>query len=147
MPRVSYRDTGGGSGSVIVTVESFLLLEGDGQRYVTGLTEEVIVEEGVNFDLLTSTYMVCRITALTRQTGGAIGTYRVRVGGTIGVADGVEVALLNTTNASYITPPDTASGIPTVRPTGPQLVKITARASAVGERARVRGYQIAFVPV
>lgn len=148
MPRVSYRDTGGGSGSaVIVTVGSFLLLDGDGQKYVTGLGEEVVVEEGINFDLLTSANMICRVTALTQQTGGSTGTYRVRVGGTIGAADGVEYVSFNTTNAAYTAPPDTAVGVSGVKPTGPQLVKITARASLVGERARVRGYQIAFIPV
>jgi hypothetical protein len=147
MPRVNYRDTAGGGSAVIVTVGTFLQLEGEGQKYVTGLTEEVVVEEGFNFDLLSSANLVCRVTALTQQTGGAVGTYRVRVGGTIGAADGVEFVAFSTANAAYTTPPDTAVGSVLAKPTGPQLVKITARANTIGERARVRGYQIAFIPV
>jgi hypothetical protein len=147
VPRVSYHRASSGGGGGLADSVAFSQIESEGQKYVIGMTEEVVAEGSINFDLLSSviTDLLCHLTALTKQSGGATGTYRVRIGGTIGAADGTIVNVLDTTNAAYTLPPDTAVDVAFTRPTGTQLVKLTARSSAAGTRASIRGYEIMFV--
>lgn len=111
------------------------------------MTELVVYEEIINFDTLdvTDPNIFCVLSALTRQTLFASGVYRIRIGGTLGAADGTVVAVLTTVNPAYVLPPDFVQGAAFLRPTGPQLVKLTANATVLGARAYVRGYQISFV--
>lgn len=122
-------------------------LESDDQRSVLGASEELIHEESVFFDLLIGTQIICHLTALTKQTLGANGVYRVRVGGTSGAADGVITTTMTTTHAAYVPPGDHSVSSPFARPTGIQLVKLTANASSMGALARIKGFQIAFIAI
>jgi len=128
----------------VTTAATFVEFSNEGQKYVVGANEQVIEEDTVDFDLLTSPTVVASLAGLTEQTGGASGTYRVRIGGTLGLADGTIVCTLTTMNASYVLPPDEAAGAAFARPVGPQLVKLTANSSTLVDRARIRGFQVIF---
>lgn len=116
------------------------------QHSVLGATEEVAAEFTADFGLMQAATIRARLTALTQQTGGATGTYRVRVGGTQGAADGVIVTTLTTTQATFPSTPDGATGTPFANPATRSLVKVTAVASLVGERARFKAAQVVFEP-
>jgi hypothetical protein len=128
----------GGCGVISIQVNN------EWQKYTVGMTEEVVAEHTIDFDALSSIGLGCRLTALTEQTGGASGDYRVRVGGTFNTADGTIFALLTTTNPAYALPPDGVVGPILPKPVGKQLVKVTARASIAGKLARIRGYELIF---
>lgn len=120
-------------------------LDVDAQRYVNGANEELLMQQPIDFSLVPVPRLVCTLTALTFQTGGASGTYRVRIGGTPGVADGVEVCALTTTNSNYPSIPDTSTGTVFNTPPGPRMVKVTANASTLLDRARIQGPRIDFL--
>lgn len=124
-----------------------LALTSGASRAVVGQNEQWVDETTFHFGLVDGPSIFCTLAGLTEQTGGAEGTYRVRIGGTPGVADGTEVLVMNTTHANFVTPPDAAASSGFARPSGPQLVKLTARASFPGSIARIRHYQVAFKTV
>lgn len=144
MPRVSYTRVGGGS-SVTPDGNLLLAIDSEGEKYVVGMNEEVVTEDTVYFNLLSGTAVTVYLAGLTMQTGGASGIYRVRVGGTIGNADGAVVCTLSTLNPTYALPPDVSMGASFSKPSGPQLVKLTVNASILGELARIRGFQVGFL--
>lgn len=125
----------------------FIEIESDDQKSVLGANEELLHEESVPFDLLSGAQIVCHLTALTKQTLGADGIYRVRIGGTVGAADGVVATTMTTTHAVYTPPGDHIVSSPFSRPIGTQLVKLTANASAMSAFARIKGFQISLVAV
>jgi len=128
-----------------LTASSILEISDQSERYVTGTTEQVLSESTEDFDLLIVLANVkCTLNALSRQSGGATGTYRVRVGGTLGAADGAIVAQFSTTLAAYALPPVQVVGSPFARPSGRQLVKLTAVSDTAGQRAFARASQIVF---
>lgn len=146
MPRISYRRIGASSSSGPTPGGSGAISVGDDvQRYALGNNEVVLAEDTVDFDFLAGTQAQCTLAALTAQTGGAAGTYRIRVGGTSGNADGAIVATLVTTQAAYPPGPDATTGSAFAMPAGPQLVALTGVASLPGERARVRAFRADFV--
>jgi hypothetical protein len=121
----------------------------DPTEYVTpnGTTETWFAEVALNFDLLDAALanLACVLTGLNLQSAGT-GTYRVRLDGTPGAADGaLLVALGPVAHAAYVLPPDTATGAPFVRPAGPHLVKVTGARSAAGGLAALKSFQVAIV--
>jgi hypothetical protein len=127
--------------------EGMLAMASEGARAVYGQNEELVAQTTFNFSLLETPSVFGILTALTEQTGGATGTYRVRIGGSNNAADGVEVITLNTTNPNIVLPPDMATSAAFARPSGPQLLKLTARSSNPGSTARIRHFNIAFKTV
>ena len=116
----------------------------DWQAYVVGASEQLLREFTLDFSELTPALLVCRLVALTQQSGGASGVYRVRIGGTPGAADGTEVATLNVTNAAYPSTPDSVIGGSFANPVAKRLVKVTGNASIGGATARIRGVHLVF---
>lgn len=127
--------------------DGLLALASEASRAVLGQNEELVAQTTFNFGLLETPSIYGVLTGLTEQTGGASGTYRIRYGGSSNTADGSEVLALTTTNANFVVPPDTVSSPAFTRPSGPQLVKVTARASFPGAIARIRAFQVAFKTV
>lgn len=125
---------------------SFVLVESEDQKLTVGTNETLLAEESVDFDLLSSTDITCQLTALTKQSVGD-GTYRIRVGGTLGAADGIEAVALTTTQVNYPIAPDRVIGSSFTRPTGTQLVKITGVGTNIGAEVRLRAFQIVFTAV
>lgn len=70
-----------------------------------------------------------------RALGGATGTFRLRVGGTDGVADGTLVATLTVTSTSYQMVTTTGS---VARPAGLAIVKLTSETSVTGLDAQIK---------
>lgn len=130
---------GGGGGAASMDVGDEV------QRSMVGVSEELLAEFTVDFASLTPSLLYPKLSALTKQTGGATGTYRMRVGGTQGVADGTVVATITTTQAAYPVTPDVVTGASYGNPAAPRLVKITGAASSVGQTARIKGINILFV--
>jgi hypothetical protein len=122
---------------------SSLTLGTETQKYVDGANETLLWEETADFDQLIISDVICTLTALTMQTNGASGVYRVRQGGSPGVADGTQLVQLTTTNVAYVSP-DSASSSSFTNPAGKQLIKLTANASSLSARARVRAFRIVF---
>jgi hypothetical protein len=127
--------------------DGILALCSENSYAVIGQNEDLVAQTTFNFGLLETPNVYGVLTGLTEQTGGATGTYRVRYGGTYNQADGPEVLMMDTTNANWVVPPNTHSSAAFARPSGPQLVKLTARASFPGATARIRAFQIAFKTV
>jgi len=103
---------------------------------VVGTVEQVIDEYNVDFASLPAAVTV-NIAALVRVTGGT-GTFNVRVGGTIGAADGTVRATISTASLVYVQQQNTGASF--ANPGGQQLVKITAVNDTAGESSFVRGY-------
>lgn len=105
---------------------------GSDEGYDDTGTEQVITQAWVNFDALPATITI-QLEASCYTTGGATGTYRVRIGGTKGNADGTNIG----------TPITATTGTPTLKsltatisnPTGTKLVTVTAQTGTPGEQA------------
>ena len=115
------------------------------QHLMVGMTEELLSEFTADFAALTPITLYPKLVALTKQTGGATGTYRLRIGGTQGAVDGTILATLTTTQGAYPSTPDTVTGSSFSNPTAPRLIKVTGAASSAGQTARIRGINILFV--
>ena len=95
--------------------------------------ETWVAETSRNFDLLDPAILVllCNLVALSKQTADSA-TYRIRLDGTPGVADGVILAALTTSHVAYVNPPDSAFGAAFARPAGNHLLKLTIEAVTAG---------------
>lgn len=107
-----------------------------------GSTDEQIIDGGEfawDFDLigpLAQANLFGRLAAIASVSGGN-GTLRVRAGGTLGVADGaVLIALSGITGTSETL---LSTPLTVARPSGVQLVKVTAQNSDGGQTTTVRG--------
>lgn len=143
--RYTRADSGGGPTPPPASGTSVLLVESEWQKSVMGASEMLVMEASVDFGFFTTPNLIPRLAALTYQTAGS-GEYRVRVGGTSGVADGLVVLTLTTANASFPNVPDQLTGGAFPNPLAPRLVKLTANATTTPAIARIRGYEILFVP-
>lgn len=118
---------GGGGGGADVEVD-------DDRTMADSTTAEVLAyQELVDFDPLPATVTVAFTAEVLSASGTA--TFRLRVGGTDGAADGTVVATTTTASPTYVQ--GTASATIS-NPTGKQLVKITLQAAAVGQDARLK---------
>ena len=109
----------------------------EAEGVVVGTTEQVIDEYNVDFATLPAAIAV-NFAALVRVTGGT-GTFNVRVGGTIGAADGTVRATLATASLTYVQQQNTGASF--ANPGGQQLVKVTALNDiAPAQSVLIRGY-------
>ncbi len=94
-------------------------------------------EREVDFDHLdpSLTSLLCVLLATARVTGGT-GTFRVRVGGTAGMPDGIVVAQGTRMSTTYGQVEFTAAAF--ARPVGAQRVKVTMQNDTVGETSYVK---------
>jgi hypothetical protein len=111
---------------------------------VTETDEEVLVEYAVPLPALRSASLVADFSALGQAAGAdATATFRIRQGGTTGIADGVELAALPCAGPESLAYVRTDPFSP---PTGnATLVKVTGR-GAPGARAVLRGFVLRFYP-
>jgi len=97
------------------------------------IAELVVFQDDYDFGLLPATITVQLTAAVYSETGTA--TFRVRIGGSDGAADGTSVLSLTRVGASFAD----GSGTATIaNPTGIQKVKITAENGADGAEARIK---------
>lgn len=116
----------GGSGAVV--------LDDSAQMAVSSGDEEVVFQwSGVDFDDLPASITAELVAEILSVSGTS--TFRLRVGGTDGTADGTVVLTLTTGSASYsqLSTSASASGL-----TGVLFVKITAENASVGDDARIK---------
>jgi hypothetical protein len=117
-----------------------LTLSHVGELSQSGVTEQLIYEENVNFDDIPTGNIEARLTALTMAATGAE-TFNLRVGGTIGAIDGTIRATVGGAVGAWAQV--TNKGAAFANPTGQQLVKITALNADAGGTGRIRGISIA----
>jgi hypothetical protein len=134
--RVTVSRTPGGGDAVIAT------LDADPEKTVTGTSEQVLFEWNVNFDDLAGANLVATLSGLVKADSGSTGNFNLRVGGTIGAADGTVRASFSTSNATFIQKSSTGSSF--AKPSGQTLVKVTAVDSAAGQVAHLRGVSAVF---
>jgi hypothetical protein len=125
----------GGIGSVTPNLDGL---------YTTDGTSEVLLKEVLeDFSVLPSGALAASFSAFARALGGATGTFRLRVGGTDGVADGTLIATLTATAGSFQML--TSSGTYT-NPMSRALVKLTGQSSVNGLDVQVKSTLARFVP-
>jgi hypothetical protein len=95
-------------------------------------TEQVVDQFWVNFDALPGTVTI-QLIADCFTTGAATGTYRIRVGGTRGNADGTLVGTPAT--ATTGTPTQKSISATIANPTGIRYLTVTAQTDTPGEQA------------
>lgn len=103
-----------------------------GEGYDDSGSETVIDQFWVNFDDLPATVTV-KLIGDCYALGGATGTYRVRIGGTKGNADGTVAGTPATANTSSPTQKTIAATIS--NPTGIKYVTVTAQTDTPGQKA------------
>ncbi len=133
-----------------VTVSTSSQGGGVGLMHISGEYEVVSViagDEGVigdpvivNFDDFTFSTVKLRLTGYSKVSAGT-GTYRIRLGGTVGAADGTEVASFTDTGTSYSDNDGVGTGI--TLPSGDQLLQITLANATANESAFLKGTTIA----
>lgn len=125
---------GGGGGCGLIEVSD------PSCQSVKGKTEEIVAEWNVDFGGLKAPQMLVSFAAIAKAAGGTA-TFKVRLGGTVGLPDGNVVATA-TTNGGTFSP---LQGIqPTDNPGQPSLVKITAVTDSDGGEAFTYGKTIEF---
>lgn len=99
--------------------------------------EVVVWEEPIDFDQLDSDITVAFVTRVLSDAG--TGTFRVRIGGTSGVANGTIVNQVTTVSPTFEDKDDSDD---IVNPTGVLPVKVTILSSANGVFARLDGLTV-----
>jgi len=121
--------SGGGGGAQTVQPD----LDG---LYSSDVAAETLLKQVLaDFSGITGTTAAVAFSSYVRAMGGATGTFRLRVGGTDGVADGTLVATLTVTSTSYQMVTGTGS---VAKPVGLALVKLTAQTSVTGLDAQIK---------
>jgi hypothetical protein len=112
--------------------------------YATDAASESLFKEAIaDFTVLPSGALTISFSAFARALGGSTGTFRLRVGGTDGVADGTILATLSATSSSFQML--TTSGSYT-NPASRVLVKLTGQSSANGMDVQVKSTLARFEP-
>lgn len=103
--------------------------------------EEDVVPQAVyvDFDDVDWPTVLCRLMGTVRVSGGT-GTFRARVGGTRGVADGTIVAEGTTTSLTDTPANFTAAAF--AKPAGQQLLQVTGKNGTVGQSAIIKDISI-----
>ncbi len=94
----------------------------------------------VNFDDFTFETVKIRLTGYSKVSAGT-GTFRIRMGGTIGAADGTEVASFTDTGTSYNDNDGVGAAI--ALPSGDQLLQVTLANGTTAQSAWLKGITIA----
>ncbi len=102
--------------------------------------EDVVGQFGYfDFDDVTWTNATARLMAAAKVSGGT-GTFNVRMGGTLGAADGTVVATGTVAGTSYAAV--NFAGAAFVNPTGEQLIQLTFSNGTVGQSSYIKGISI-----
>jgi len=111
----------------------------------TGLAETIAFEWNVNLAQLGATIIPSISGLMSRTVAGATATFNLRVGGTIGVADGTIIAAITATGALS---QKKNVGVSFANPAGinGDLVKITTMADNILGVATIRGTTVTFRP-
>jgi hypothetical protein len=113
----------------------------DGLFATDAASESLLKEVLADFDLLPAGLLTVAFSAYARAIGGAVGTFRLRLGGTDGAVDGTLLGTLSATSTSYQML--TASGA-VQNPTGQVLVKLTGQSNTTGLDAQVKSTVASF---
>ena len=97
--------------------------------------EDLLKEVVADFSGLEAGSISLAFSVLIESLNGATGTFRLRLGGTDGVADGTLLATVSTSSASYVVARATST---LTNPTGQPHVKLTGQTSAVGSTVLVK---------
>jgi hypothetical protein len=128
--------TGGGSAAARIDVQF------TGEFYDDTASEVLVFESLEDFDVLTlSATLDVSFLGITKSSGAATGTFKVRVGGTSGAVDGTVVATVTRTNTSYGNTQNVATY---VNPGGLRYVKLTVNTSAALSAAYIKGASVVF---
>lgn len=133
------RDGGGGTGEA-----DDLSISSDGE-YATasGTEEEVFAEYAVPLSTLRPSSLVLDMSGIGQASDGqAEVSFRVRLGGTPGVADGIEIVVLDVTGTGG--PRVVRSDLFSLLPEPITLVKVTGRGGSEGVQAVLRGFVLRF---
>lgn len=128
---------GGGGGSGAPDVE---LDFGDSLMNSNDGNENVVFEDNVRFGDLAAGTLTVAISASLRSSSGTA-TYKVRVGGTSGAADGTVALTIARVPTGFAI---VGSSAPFTNPTGTLPVKVTAQSSANGQDAEIKGVVVTF---
>lgn len=103
--------------------------------------EEDVIGQPVyfNFDDVTWASVGVRLMAAIKVTGGT-GTFNLRMGGTIGLADGSVIATGTATGTTYASANFAGAGF--VNPAGEQLLQVTFKNGTVGQTSWIKGITI-----
>lgn len=114
----------------------------DKQASVNGTGESIVEEYNSNFDDAGGASIQARLSAIVKVSAGT-GTFKLWIGATApGATTGATVrATVTTTSATFDT--ETNLGAAFANPGGEQLVQITAVGAAPGNKATIRGFQLA----
>lgn len=122
---------------------SVLSVSGEFQSTNTDGTEDIVgVPLTVDFDDFTFANVKIRLAAWVYVTAGT-GTYRVRLGGTKGAADGTIVAEMTTTGTSYDLATDLGDAF--AIPSGVQTLQVTFSNGTTNETAFIDGIGVAIL--
>jgi hypothetical protein len=130
--------TGGGGGGGTPALAPL-----DDSRLMVSSTggEEVLFQwDGTDFGALPAGTLTGELSASV-LSGSGTATYRLRIGGSDGVADGTVVATITHALASFL--PKNQTGTFT-NPSGLQFVKVTAQSSAAAVDAQIKGPVVTF---
>jgi hypothetical protein len=121
----------GAPGSATQTVQPDL----DG-LYASDVASETLLKQVLaDFSGLPGSLTSVSFSSYVRALGGATGTFRLRVGGTDGVADGTLAVTLTVTSTSYQMVTGTGS---ITNPNALSLVKLTAQTNTAGLDAQIK---------
>jgi hypothetical protein len=121
--------SGGGGGSAVGAG----IFNQSEEKSVVSTAEEVIFQDSMPFSLLGPT-ITMQLTAMILSLSGT-STFRVRYGGTDGVADGTLFATLTRSLSTYAMAAVTATA---ANPTGLLFVKVTAQNPVLGQAAKIK---------
>jgi hypothetical protein len=115
----------------------------DGEKYVVGVTEEIVYEYNMNLDDCgggSGNNIVARLSALVKASAGTA-TFKLYVGATApgSTAGGTTRATFTSTSATW--EKKSNAGAAFANPGGEVLVQITAVADLAGRKAYIRGIQ------
>jgi hypothetical protein len=111
----------------------------DANQYSTASgTEELLVQVAQDASVFEvgATLNTLLVAAVKSSSGTA--TFRLRIGGTEGLADGTVVATITTSSASFVSARGTGTH---ANPGGLVLLKVTAQSSGGGNTATIRGIE------
>jgi hypothetical protein len=129
--RVTVSRAAGGADAVIATLDT------EAEKSATGTAEQVLAEWTFDFDDLAGANIIPRLSGVVSADSETSGTFNLRIGGTVGAADGDVRATVSA--ATVAEQQQTNSGAAFPKPAGQTLVKVTGLDSIDGLSARIRG--------
>jgi hypothetical protein len=132
--RVTVSRAPGATDVVIATLDT------EAEKSVTGTAEQVLAEWNFDFDDLAGPNITPTLSGLVSADSETTGTFNLRIGGTVGAADGDVRATISAASVAEQQQTNTDAAFP--KPGGQTLVKITGLDSIAGLSARIRGIAV-----